>query len=414
MFLVMLVNFASAVIGFILILSLSVIPFRLWRRAQEKGYRGPAVQVFLVTWVTLMLCVGIAAVLGLLEVGVFDVSDMWIGVVCVASLLVPLIIAEVLAAVVVFALPRRRHRPGGPRSVRIPYRFLGWLTLSLTAAITLSLVVLGSGASWVRPVYHLWFILGSVAFWCFSQDNREDKPARDEALSGQDSRPPVMYVRGFSQEMQYFAPRPPGPQEVAAGPVLDSLAASQRPLATFEEYLQPTVEAVLGPWRGLGNPTDYLPPRGIRRMYALDEHWENEFRDLVAVSQGILILPGAYPHLVWELYTIKELEAQQRVFVLTAPSARRRRDVFNWALGTKIHTWQQFVDAATATVVRKDRKTGIETRMKADYTFGGDPGPGAVVTFDHSARQVVLAQGILTPADYVTVIHGRLRELRDP
>jgi hypothetical protein len=259
----------------------------------------------------------------------------------------------------------------------------------------LVILVFGQGPSrWTAPA-RLGFGFGAAAYALFAMAKREEKSARDEEAFRGDDRPQVVYIRGFASEMRFFAPRPAGPQEAGVGPVADALAASQRDLATFEEFFEPTVRAKLGPWRGLGDPGDHLPPRGIQRLYHADEGWQEEFVALVGTAQCVIAAPGAWPYLVWELDVIRKSNMHQRLFVLTAPEADRRRTIANWALGSELETWQQFVEAAAAT----------------GYAFAPDPGPGAVVTFNDNGEQVVLVRDARTPTEYVMAMRDLLRRL---
>jgi hypothetical protein len=401
---VLLVAFLSLGVATVVILVLAVIPVRLWRRAQRKGYRGPGVPMFLITVMTLMTLFGlVVAVEGFIGQDA-KVPDIWLGPLTAAVLCGSVLFAIAFAAVVVLALPVRRHRPGGRRRIRFPYRFAGMVMMVLAVGLSLALLVFGQGPSrWTGPA-KLGFAFGSAAYALFAMAKRAEKPDRDQAAFHDDDRPPVLYIRGFAQEMRYFAPRPAGPQEIGVGPLADAVAASQRNLATFEEFFEPTVRAELGPWCGLGNPSDHLPPRGILRFYHVDDDWQQEFMQLVDSAQCVIASPGAWPYLVWELDVIRKADAQQRLFVLTPPVADRRRTIANWALDTQLEAWQRFVDAATAT----------EHGLHADYEFGPDPGPGAVVTFDKTARQVVLLRDARTPSEYVAAIRDRLQALNTP
>lgn len=377
-----------------------LLPFgRLWRRAQRKGYRGPAVPAVLIAIPMLVFGGALAALLVFADDLAVDdgvlILLVWAGMLGVEA------VAALIALLVVTLLPERRHRPEGVRKVRLPFRALGRLALVL-AVVAPVVWLIARPEDW-KTAIRLPLVLVPIAFFCLSAANRKDKPVRDAPLLA-DPRAPVLYMRGFAQEQTPFARRPDDPRDVAAGRVLDALNAQQRKYATFEEYLEPTVRGALGPWYGLGNPSDYLPPHGIVRFYTGDGEWRARFTELVEASVCVIAVPGSWPNLTWELYTVKKVKAQQRLFLLTPPVAGPWKSRFGrwaaWLAGTRQDTWQDFTAAAAVPDPKED--------VIAEYELGGDPGPGAVVTFDEQARAIVLVRGAATPADYITAIRKQL------
>lgn len=379
-----------------------LLPFgRLWRRAQRKGYRGPAVPAILVAIPVLVFGGALAGAIALAGGETRTAPSAWFLFRLWAGVLGAEAVSGLIALLVVTLLPERRHRPDGDRKVRFPFRTLGRLALVLAVVAPVAWLITRP-QDWETAI-RLPLSLVPVAYFCLSAANRKDKPVRDAPLR-EDPRAPVLYMRGFAQELTPFARRPDAPGDVAAGRVLDALNAQQRRYATFEEYLEPTVRVALGPWYGLGNLTDYLPPDGIVRFYTGDGEWRVKFRRLVEASVCVIAVPGSWPNLTWELHTVKESKAQQRLFLLTPPVAgpwkSRLGRWASWLAGTRQDTWQDFTAAAAVPDSKED--------VHAGYELGGDPGPGAVVTFDEQARAIVLVRGAVTPGDYVAAIRKHL------
>lgn len=371
---------------------------RLWAWGRRKGYTGPAVPAMLM----LLSLASLGGCITLLVVaGERYLSTLLIPPLAFATLLVALLLAFVIAAAVLFVLPQREHRPAGQRKTRLPFRIAGHVALAATVVLPVAVLIAGLP---VNTALRLPLVTLPVAVGCFVAANRKDKPERDRKLR-EDPRPPVLYMRGFAEERRLFARRAPGPHEVYAGPFLDQMHHADLRYATFEEYLEPTVRTKLGPWRGLGNPTDYLPRRGVSRVYSNDRDWRDEFRDWVRRSSCILTSPGVWQYLVWELHAIKSLDCQHKLFVLTPPPTnkwtRRMISVANWSIGTGLTDWHTFASAAA--------QQDPHEKMLAGFDFGDDPGPGAVVAFDGEARGVVLTRNARSPGEYVQAVGDHLR-----
>ncbi len=87
-----------------------------------------------------------------------------------------------------------------------------------------------------------------------------------------DTRPAVLYLRGFRQESDPFAWVPPKEASRYTRRHPTGITA-----VTFEQYLGAEFAMQLGPFVALGNPLDSVPPEGAARSYATDGDWRRHF-----------------------------------------------------------------------------------------------------------------------------------------
>ncbi|WP_285507791.1 hypothetical protein [Actinokineospora sp. NBRC 105648] len=371
-----------------------VLMSRIHRRLQAKGYRGPVPPVL--AWVITLGAV-FAAVWWWFQTAAEAGDPHPVG--WRFALLVCTVHAALLAvaALVVRVLPVSRRRPAGQRAPRLPFRLIGTLVVVLTTAAVGYLLATDPEHS--RPAYGAAIIGFALAYRCFAAVQRVAQEPPGPVRPGSSV---VLYMRGFAHESTRFTTYT-GYQEVSAGRVLDALNPTAREHVTFERFLEPTARARLGEWRGLGNPTDYLPPVGARREYVDDQRWREAFTALVRPARCVLTHTAPWPNLPYELGVIRDEGAAERLFVLTPP--RRRGPVLRllvWARGQGPVGWDEFVAVAR----RPDKRLG-----RAGFEFGADPGSGAVVTFDARGRALVLARGAATPQEYLDPIRTHLERV---
>ena len=150
----------------------------------------------------------------------------------------------------------------------------------------------------------------------------------EQVLSG-DLRPPVLYLRAFNQERDFFAVVP---AEEYVDRVMNPFTRRavdakqvQEIALTLEQYIKPEIEKGIGPLVALGSPEDYLPPEGAARTYADDVDWMERFKALVAEAQAIVMEVSRSENLRWELQWLRTLGLQTKLFLLTRP--RRPREL---------------------------------------------------------------------------------------
>jgi hypothetical protein len=106
-------------------------------------------------------------------------------------------------------------------------------------------------------------------------------PTSLEEIARADARPPVLYLRPFNQEAEFFVSGrkslygqyAQGLQRFAMhlGETLgNDTALSSDPMVgiRFEGYFISALHSRIGPLFALGNPEDYTPPEGAARRYA--------------------------------------------------------------------------------------------------------------------------------------------------
>jgi hypothetical protein len=221
----------------------------------------------------------------------------------------------------------------------------------------------------------------------------------------------VLYLRPFNEEHRLFA-------------------ASK----TFETYLGEEIGRQIAPLVALGNPTDRIVPEGAERIYCDDENWQATVETLAGQAPCIIGVTSASPNTAWELKRVRELELEQRLYLLSPPADTTARapepagadrvgpvrkvlglagrSTVSWlsrdwdtlsrdvSLGSLpsalspagVTTWNEFV----------------QTLEACGYTVDmPDPGPGAVLGFASGGRTLLLAQSAVAAVDYVRPIAVR-------
>jgi hypothetical protein len=372
-------------ISFSVVFGLAVLMgLRLVWKVRAKGYRGPVPGILF----------GIAIlvpVLGMV-VAFAPVDSRRLG----AAEGIPLLFAAfgllsflvlVIAALVIRWLPVRR--PGRRRRVRAPYLALGVLAAVVTPVLAVLDALTGSTGTVLRVV-ELGLILSAACIWA---GRRTRQGSLSDAVSN-DDRPPVLYLRCFDDDLRPTILLPHLPDDAG---ISGAILRGWLRLATIDEFLRPAVTAELGPFIALGDPADYLAPRGATRGYVGDQVWRDELSQLVGRSQCLVATPGTAAGLVWEFDHIKRLGCVDKLYILTAPP-RSRRDALAVRLQYGLSRvlpgqWGAFADAV-ATV---------------GYDVGPDPGPGSVVTFTSADTPVALCRGARTAEDYISQISRRIR-----
>lgn len=361
-------------------------------RARRKGYRPPGA--------TLIILAG--CVIGIIATVIrnppnstsyrFFVDFFWL----------PLLFSTAATAILIVVLPRRTLRTFGSRQFKFPFVEVGKAIIGgtiLLFAVCLFLALSGKAESHVGgDAIKLAAILVPTGLYLIRRGRRlKTAPSFEESLI-QDPRPPVLYIRAFKQEKQYFVLGTKSEYGAYAKTWHAAAGEDEQKIGiTFEEYLSDAVESSLGPFVALGSPEDYLPPEGAMRMYAKDEDWMERFDQFARRAACILVEMGKSENLRWEFEHLRSEGLQQKLFVVTRHSTEGSR--LGWAFlallwrlgGIPQVTWQSFsVDLA-----------------KLGYEVGADdPGPGSVITFDAKGRGIVLTTHADLPAEFVEPIQN--------
>jgi hypothetical protein len=114
-----------------------------------------------------------------------------------------------------------------------------------------------------------------------------------------DPRPPVLYLRSFTQEEKINA----------------TLTRSYE--STFEERLVRALEG-LGPVVSVGHASEIPPPAGAARLYLDEKNWQGEVRQLMSVARLVVVNPGTTEGVLWEVdYALRHVEPERLLISLS-------------------------------------------------------------------------------------------------
>lgn len=389
------VSFPLLTFAFVL---MPVVSFVL---ARQKGYRALGA--------TLIILAGAAVGIGATIVRNPASSNNYRFI--VDFLWLPLLFSAAATAFLILVLPRRINRVFGQRRVRFPFVWigrgviaLGLLPIPVTSYLWLAdradldLVVKGLG---------LVGILIPTGRYLIRRGRRlKEDPSFNQYLV-KDPRPPVLYLRAFKQEQQFFVIGPTSKYGAyAKGLVADISEPEHRIGIPFEQYFSDAVESCLGPFVALGSPEDYLAPEGAFRMYATDTDWMENLSRLARESICLLVEMGKSTNLHWEFEHLRRERLQKKLFVITRHSTATRHSPEGAALGWAF--WAFFGLVWRLQGLRSVNWKEFSNELASlGYELGfEDPGPGSVITFDAEGRGILLTTGADRPADYVKPIQA--------
>jgi hypothetical protein len=315
----------------------------------------------------------------------------------------PLLFSGAATAILILVLPRKRSRVFGQRQVRFPFVWVGQAVIALgllLIGVTVHWSLAGHGdlsLVWKGALIALGFLAPTGRYLIRRGRRLEGAPSFEQQLA-QDSRSPVLYLRAFKQERQFFVIG--GSAEYGAQAKSWHARVSkpeQKVGIPFEQYLSDAVEGSLGPFVALGSPEDYLAPEGARRMYAKDTDWMERLDGLARRAICILVEMGKSANLRWEFEHLRREGLQQKLFVVTRHSTEGSGLAWAfWGLvwrlqGIRDVKWKEF----SSDLARLGYDLGLE-----------DPGPGSVITFDGEGRGILLTTEADRPADFVEPIRA--------
>jgi hypothetical protein len=381
--------FAFALVLFAISLPLMLvlaasIGIRLFWKVRAKGYRGPVPGILFA--VAIPIPVLSIAVVGAVadghQLGGFEQSLLMLAAFALLSFLI-----VIIAALVVRWLPVRR--PKARRRVRAPYRTFGVLVAMATPVVAVLDARTGSAGT-VPRVIELGLTLSAACLWA---GRRTREGPLGDAVAG-DDRLPVLYLRSFDDDLRPAILLPRLPKDA---PTSDAVLRGWLRFVTIDEFLRPAVRAELGPFIALGDPADYLAPRGAAHGYVGDAVWREELSRLVEQSQCLVAAPGTAAGLVWEFDHVKRLGCVDKLYVLTAPSMRSRRHA--------LAVWLQY---GLSKVPSAQWSAFADAMATVGYDVGPDPGPGSIVTFTGQGTPIALCHGARAAEDYVAQISRRV------
>jgi hypothetical protein len=312
-------------------------------------------------------------------------------------------------------MPKRNPRVFGRRRPRFPFVTSGWALIAVGVLVCVfSFISWSNGKVSSSVATDSLGVLGvAMAFggYLVFLGRRVRAPKSLEEVAQTDPRQPVLYLRPFNQESEFFVSGPKSRYgQYASGvqrfimnlPDLreDATGDDSNVGIRFEDYFTDALEARIGPFCALGNPEDYTPPEGAARTYATDTDWKDHLERLARRSSCIVAEPAGSDNLRWEFEYLRREGLQQKLFILTRPraTANMATDVFYGLVallkGVRPVTWQSF----------------SEILGSLGYRLPANPGPGAVVTFDASAEGLIITGGAKLPLEYIEPVRTRLVE----
>ncbi len=379
-------------------LAASALMYAVYTRSRRKGYTPPLVALILTASWALGVAVGVRVIPGALPRE--DVHAFFLHI-----FFLPLLLSLAISTLAMLALPVRSARAFGARSVGFPLVTGGRSLIAIAALISLGAVIGTIGYGWkislaVRALILAWGFLVPLGLYWLRLARRLKEPSVSEIIAT-DGRAPVLYLRPFNQESQFFVI---GRKERYGG-WAKSLHArwsqeNQNIGITCEEYLADALNESIGPFLALGSPEDYVPPDGATRTYASDIGWKDRFRELAQRAICILVEVGRSGNLRWEFEQLRSDGLAQKLFVIIPPK-RQPRTRLAWAFFELLWRLKGLKTVSWAEIAAELRKMG--------YDLGSvDPGPGGVIGFDRQGNGVIVATGADLPADFVGAIGKRL------
>lgn len=210
------------------------------------------------------------------------------------------------------------------------------------------------------------------------------------------SKESVLYLRAFDDELRAFAVGPRSKLKRYTNQVDAHTASMFDPTIrlTLEDFLEEAITARMGPFVGLGNPSDTLPPDGAVREYAPDAGWKQRFLDLTQSAKCIVTAMGESDNLQWELNQLKEHGMCQKACMFTPP----RRDC-----GDISETLSN--ESAWRAELKSMWAASSNALRRAGYDPGPDcPGSGAAIAFDENGKSILLTTEAGTPDEFIAPV----------
>lgn len=231
--------------------------------------------------------------------------------------------AVVVTAIILLVLPRRQLRTFGNRRPGFPFARIG--QLFVVAGLLLSTVVIAwsvrrsmDSAQAVAGLALAAGFLLPTGRYLQRLGRRADAEATSDQYGVERLEHPVLYLRAFRQEGQFFTIR--AASEYGTLPRSWHAAVSkpdQNVGRTFEEYFADALKGSIGPFVALGSPEDYMAPEGAARLYAKDTDWMEHVNVLARNAAAIVVEVGASANLRWEFEYIRQEGLHQKLFVIT-------------------------------------------------------------------------------------------------
>jgi len=307
--------------------------------------------------------------------------------------------AVAVTAIILLVLPRRPRRTFGNRRPGFPFARIGQLLV--VVAVLLSIVIIAASArgsmrsSQAGAGLALAFgFLLPTARYLQRLGRRADMEATSDQYGVERLEHPVLYLRAFKQEGQFFAIRAAG--DYGTLPRHWHAAVSkpdQNVGGTFEEYFADALKSSIGSLVALGSPEDYVAPEGAARMYAKDTDWMEHVSTLARNAAAIVVEVGASANLRWEFEFIRKERLHQKLFVITRPSTEGKW--LSWAFWRLVWRIQGSPNVSFREFAASLAPLG--------YDLAGVTGaPGSVIAFDADGKALLVTTSAVWPDEFVS------------
>lgn len=284
----------------------------------------------------------------------------WLSYLAVAA--VSSIICIGIVGVILFLIPKANIRDGATPS-KIPYLLVSLVLVGLGMLVMYSNANSPSGQG--GGGYAVFMIFGA-AYTAFRYHQRNK--ASKELISDLDA--PILWLRSFDLD------------NIKKAPFLLPSVFTEAAGNNFEELISRGFKK-FSPFIALGNPTDFLPEPGAKKIYSTDSDWQNTVIKYIIKSRAIVIVEGNSPGLAWELKTVRSIAPIEKIFLLTPPKKFRKPQ------------WGEFRALLQA--------SGF-------HNIPQDPGPGTVINFINQHQSFFLVKESSSPEDMAKAINDRLSD----
>ena len=208
------------------------------------------------------------------------------------------------------ALDQARQAQVRPAAGKPVSRTLGVLFLAIAIAVLIAtqLVFTVDFASLVSLAVggFLGLIISVVVFICLFRAKQYLQIAADSLL-GNDKRPPILFLRSFSDDPKVTATAGLGHEGLA---YLLDLSLETRLANHFMDF---------GPFIAVGSPQEKIPQIGAARVKLSDEEWQNSVTNWMQESSAVVLYAGTTKWVSWELQRIIEGGWTTKLILLFPP-----------------------------------------------------------------------------------------------
>lgn len=203
----------------------------------------------------------------------------------------------------------------------------GWGALLAGAVLFVGDGTLGVQTWWEVSLLLVGFVLMLSGLWAVLRGRRHLQPVLEGLRSVQDDERIVLFLRAFSDDVQFARTPASYPARWLVWPP----PVTPADLRTEEQQVARGL-APFGRLVAMGKPSDQLPRAGAERSYASDEQWQNEVLAGFDRADLVVLSAGAGGGLEWEVEQAVQRDDPARLVVAVTRDPRNFTD-FRAAVG---------------------------------------------------------------------------------